>query len=76
MLDALGSLIGGAASVVRAVSDRKAARRQTEVRGLYLAPYKRGGSVRKRKARGKKKTSWKETLETLKIPLFGITTNK
>ncbi|KYN27432.1 hypothetical protein ALC57_03141 [Trachymyrmex cornetzi] len=53
MLGALGSLIGGAASVARAVSDRKAARRQSEGRGL---PYKRGGSVRKRKkARGKKK---------------------
>ena len=55
MLGALGSLIGGAASVARAVSDRKAARRQTEGRGLYLAPYKRGGNVRKRKARDKKK---------------------
>ncbi|KYN38931.1 hypothetical protein ALC56_06691 [Trachymyrmex septentrionalis] len=30
MLGALGSLIGGAASVAKAVSDRKAARRQTE----------------------------------------------
>ena len=32
--------------------------------------------MRKRKARDKKKTSWKETLETLKIPLSGITTNE
>ncbi|KYN11797.1 hypothetical protein ALC57_16044 [Trachymyrmex cornetzi] len=56
MLGALGSLIVGAASVARVVSDRKAARRQSEGRGLYLAPYKRGGSVRKRKkTRGKKK---------------------
>ncbi|KYN29527.1 hypothetical protein ALC57_01032 [Trachymyrmex cornetzi] len=54
MLGALGSLIGGAASVARAVSDRKAVRRQSEGRGLYLAPYKRSGSVRKRKkTRGK-----------------------
>ncbi|XP_018366325.1 PREDICTED: uncharacterized protein LOC108763317 [Trachymyrmex cornetzi] len=49
MLGALGSLIGGAASVARAVSDRKAARRQSEGRRLYLTPYKHGGSVRKRK---------------------------
>ena len=55
MLGALGSLIGEAASVAKAVSDRKAARRQMGGCGLYLAPYKRGGSVRKRKARGKKK---------------------
>ena len=58
MLGALGSLIGGAASVARAVSDR----RQTEGRGLYLAPYKRGsgGNVRKRKAKGKKKHDGKK----------------
>lgn len=57
MLGALGSLIGGAASVARAVSDRKAARRQVEGRGLYLAPYKRsgGGGVKKRRKRSKKK---------------------
>ncbi|KYQ54680.1 hypothetical protein ALC60_06445 [Trachymyrmex zeteki] len=56
MLDALGSLIGGAASVARAVSDRKAARRQVEGRGLYLTPYKRsGGGVKKRMKRSKKK---------------------
>jgi len=54
MLGALGSLISGAVSVARVVSDRKAARRQAE--GLYLARYKRdGGSVKKRKTRGKKK---------------------
>ncbi|EGI68722.1 hypothetical protein G5I_02597 [Acromyrmex echinatior] len=50
MLGALESLIGGAASVARAVSDRKAARHQTEGHGLYLAPYKRG-YMRKRKTR-------------------------
>jgi len=52
MLGALGSLIGGAAGVAKAVSDNKAARRQLdelqrhnramEGRGLYLAPYKYG----------------------------------
>ena len=39
MLGAFGFLIGEAASVARAVTDRKATR-QTEDRGLYLAPYK------------------------------------
>jgi len=53
MLGALGSLIGGAASVAKAVNDNKAARRRLEElqrhdrameqgRGLYLAPYKYG----------------------------------
>ena len=53
MLGALGSLIGGAASVAKAVNDSKTARRQLEElqrhdrameqgRGLYLAPYKYG----------------------------------
>ncbi|KYN42485.1 hypothetical protein ALC56_03031, partial [Trachymyrmex septentrionalis] len=53
MLGALGSLIGGAASVAKAVNDNKAARRQLEElqrydrameqgRGLYLTPYKYG----------------------------------
>ena len=53
MLGALGSLIGGAAGVAKAVNDRKTARRQLEElqrhnralehgRGLYLAPYKHG----------------------------------
>jgi len=51
MLGALGSLIGGAASVAKTVNDNKAARRQLEElqhhnhameqgRGLYLAPFK------------------------------------
>ena len=63
LLGALGSLVGGAASVAKAVSDRKAARKQLEEmqrhnralegRGLYVAPYKRGGGAR----RGKKKGS-------------------
>jgi len=53
MLGALRSLIGGAASVAKAVNDSKAMRRQLEElqrhdhameqgRGLYLAPYKYG----------------------------------
>ncbi|KAL6257852.1 hypothetical protein P5V15_011449 [Pogonomyrmex californicus] len=54
MLGALGSLIDGAASVAKAVNDRKVARRQLEElqrhnrametrdQGLYLAPYKYG----------------------------------
>ncbi|KYN30172.1 hypothetical protein ALC57_00368 [Trachymyrmex cornetzi] len=53
MLAALGSLIGGAAGVAKAMNDSKAARRQLEElqrhdrsmeqdRGLYLAPYKYG----------------------------------
>lgn len=65
MLGALGSLIGGAASVAKAVGDRKAARRQLEElqrhnramegHGLYLTPYKHGGGVRRRKSGIKKK---------------------
>ncbi|KYN50305.1 hypothetical protein ALC62_10890 [Cyphomyrmex costatus] len=64
VLGALGSLIGGAASVAKAVGDRKAARRQLEELqrhnramegcGLYIAPHKRGGRVRKRTKRIKK----------------------
>lgn len=60
-LGALGSLIGGAAGVAKAVSDGKASRRQLEElqrhnramegRGLYLAPYKRGGSIARRGGR-------------------------
>jgi len=52
MLGALGSLIGEAAGVAKAISDSEAARRQLEElqrhnramegRGLYLAPYKYG----------------------------------
>ncbi|KYN10435.1 hypothetical protein ALC57_17454 [Trachymyrmex cornetzi] len=64
MLSALGSLIGGAASVAKAVNDSKAARRQLEElqrhdrameqgRGLYLAPHKygrgQGVAVKKKK---------------------------
>ncbi|KYN12103.1 hypothetical protein ALC57_15739 [Trachymyrmex cornetzi] len=53
MLGALGSLIGGAAGVAKAVNDSKAARRQLEelqrhdrameqCHGQYLAPHKYG----------------------------------
>jgi len=52
MLGTLGSLIGGAAGVAKAISDSKVARRQfeelqrhnsaMEVSGLYLTPYKYG----------------------------------
>jgi len=53
MLGTLGTLIGGAAGVAKAVNDNKAVQRQREERrrhnrameqgrGLYLAPYKRG----------------------------------
>ena len=52
MLGALGSLIGGAAGVAKAVNDNKAVQRQLEElkrhnramegHGLYLAPYKHG----------------------------------
>ncbi|KAL6252179.1 hypothetical protein P5V15_015588 [Pogonomyrmex californicus] len=52
ILGALGSLIGGAVSVGKAVNDRKVAQRQLEElqrrametrgQGLYLAPYKYG----------------------------------
>ena len=55
MLGALGSLIGGAAGVAKAMNDGKAARRQLEElqrhnramegHGVYLAPYKRGQGV-------------------------------
>ncbi|KYN21906.1 hypothetical protein ALC57_05712 [Trachymyrmex cornetzi] len=69
MLGALGSLIGGASSVAKAVNDNKAARRQLEElqrhdrameqgRGLYLAPHKYGRghdvAVKKKKRRDDK----------------------
>ncbi|KYN20083.1 hypothetical protein ALC57_07570 [Trachymyrmex cornetzi] len=64
LLGVLGSLVGGAAGVVKAVNDSKAAQRQLEElqrhnrvmesRGVYLAPYKRGRGVAR-----KKKTSMK-----------------
>ncbi|KMQ82492.1 hypothetical protein RF55_22762, partial [Lasius niger] len=75
ILGALGSLIGGAAGVAKAVNDRKAAQRQLqkilrhnramEGRGLYLARYKHGRELSTRK---------KNVKETLKMPQ-GVTTN-
>ncbi|KYM96670.1 hypothetical protein ALC62_12666 [Cyphomyrmex costatus] len=63
LLGVLGSLVGGAAGVAKAVNDSRAADRQLEEmqrhnrvmegHGVYLAPYKRGRGVVKRK----KKTS-------------------
>ncbi|KYM93372.1 hypothetical protein ALC62_16024 [Cyphomyrmex costatus] len=63
LLGVLGSLVGGAAGVAMAVNDSRAAERQLEEmqrhnrvmegRGAYLAPYKHGRGVVKRK----KKTS-------------------
>ncbi|KYM95148.1 hypothetical protein ALC62_14215 [Cyphomyrmex costatus] len=63
LLGVLGSLVGGAAGVAKAVNDSRAAERQLEEmqrhnrvmegHGVYLAPYKRGREVVKRK---KKKT--------------------
>lgn len=71
ILGALGSLIGGAAGVAKAVNDNKAAQRQLEElqrhnralegRGLYLAPYKRGSGVTNRRRRSKKKIAEKDT---------------
>ncbi|XP_071575288.1 uncharacterized protein [Temnothorax nylanderi] len=76
LLGVLGSLVGGAAGVVKAVNDNKAAQRQLEElkrhnramkgHGLYLAPYKRGQGVASKKK--------KKVAEILKIPK-GVTTN-
>ncbi|KAM0731206.1 hypothetical protein ACS0PU_002266 [Formica fusca] len=75
LLGALGSLAGGAAGIVKAVNDRKAARRQLEElqrhdramegRGLYIAPYKRGSGAytarRRGRRRGRTKKNFVET---------------
>ncbi|KYN50298.1 hypothetical protein ALC62_10444, partial [Cyphomyrmex costatus] len=76
LLVVLGSLVSGAAGVAKAVNDSRAAERQLEEmqrhnrvmegHGVYLAPYKRGRGVVKRKK--------KNVDETLKIPT-GVTTN-
>ncbi|KYQ47388.1 hypothetical protein ALC60_13590, partial [Trachymyrmex zeteki] len=75
LLGVLGSLVGGAAGVAKAVNDSKAAQHQLqelqrhnrvmEGRGVYLAPYKCGRGVARRK---------KNVNETLKLPK-GVTTN-
>ncbi|KAL6256724.1 hypothetical protein P5V15_011652 [Pogonomyrmex californicus] len=88
ILSALGSLIGGATSVAKAINDRKAAQRQLEElqrrametrgQGLYLAPYKYGRRLYlapyKGGRGGKKKKRKKNAKETIKIPT-GVTTN-
>lgn len=71
LLGVLGSLIGGAAGVAKVVNDSKAAQHQLQEmqrhnhvmegrvkkgHGVYLAPYKRGKGISKKK---KKKTSMK-----------------
>ncbi|KYN13309.1 hypothetical protein ALC57_14510 [Trachymyrmex cornetzi] len=75
LLGVLGSLVGWAAGVAKAVNDSKAAQRQLEElqrynrvmegRGVYLAPYKRGRGVARRK---------KNVDGTLKMPR-GVTTD-
>ena len=63
LLGVIGSLVGGAAGVAKAVNDNKASQRQLEElkrhnramegRGIYLAPYKRGRGVSRKKKRQK-----------------------
>ncbi|KAL6259406.1 hypothetical protein P5V15_009327 [Pogonomyrmex californicus] len=90
MLGALGSLIGGAASVAKAVNDKKVARHQlkelqrhnrameTRGQGLYLAPYKYGqGLYLALYKRGRGVTAKKEkknVKKTIKVPT-SVTTN-
>jgi len=84
MLGALGSLIGGAADVAKAVSDSKATRRQLEElqrrnramegHGLYLAPYKHGKGLYLKRGQGVITKKKKNAEKTLKIPA-GVTTN-
>ncbi|KAL6262065.1 hypothetical protein P5V15_007159 [Pogonomyrmex californicus] len=74
-MGALGSLISGAASIAKAINDRKAARRQLEELqrynrametrglGLYFAPYKgeRGVTAKKEKKKKKRQRDNKNT---------------
>ena len=65
LLGVIGSLVGGAAGVAKAVNDNKVAQRQLEElkrhnramegRGIYLAPYKRGQGVSMRKKKKRQK---------------------
>ncbi|KYN33873.1 hypothetical protein ALC56_11845, partial [Trachymyrmex septentrionalis] len=86
MLGALGSLIGGAASVAKAVNDNKAARRQLEElqrhdameqsRGLYLAPYKYGRGLYLgpyKHGQGVAAKKKKKTKKTIKMPSSATT---
>ncbi|KZC13170.1 hypothetical protein WN55_05656, partial [Dufourea novaeangliae] len=71
-LSAIGALTGGAAGVVKAVNDAKAARKQLEKaqrhnramqgRGLYLAPYKHGKGLKKKKHKKHLKLKHEETV--------------
>ena len=64
LLGVIGSLAGGAAGVAKVVNDAKAAQRQLEEmkrhnramegHGLYLAPYKQGKGVSRRKKKRQK----------------------
>ena len=64
LLGVIGSLVGGAAGVAKAVNDNKASQRQLEElkrhnramegRGIYLAPYKRGRGVSRKKKKRQK----------------------
>lgn len=65
LLGVIGSLVGGAAGVAKAVNDNKASQRQLEElkrhnramegRGIYLAPYKRGRGVSRKKKTSKRR---------------------
>ncbi|KYQ52679.1 hypothetical protein ALC60_08211 [Trachymyrmex zeteki] len=78
LLGVIGSLIGGAAGVAKAINDNKAAQRQLEElkrhnrvmegHGVYLAPYEHGRGV------SMKKIKKKSSKETIKMPK-GVTTN-
>jgi len=87
ILGALGSLIGGAAGVAKAVNDNKAAQRQLEEllrhnramegRGLHLAPYQYGQGLHLgpyKRGRGVITKKKKNVEKTLKMPT-GVTTN-
>jgi len=86
MLSALGSLIGGATGVAKAVSDSKVTRRQLEElqrhnrtmggHGLYLAPYKyeKGlhlGSYKSKQGVITKKKKYRQNIKNA----CGVTTN-
>ena len=65
LLGVIGSLAGGAAGVAKAVNDAKATQRQLEEmkrhnramegRGIYLAPYKQGKGVSRKKKKKRRK---------------------
>lgn len=84
MLGVLGSLIGGASGVARAVNASKEAKRRLEEmkrhnqalegRGLYLSPYKRGTgakSNKKRKGAKKKKLLVERDVRKITFTIIG-----